>query len=71
MFFIEVVAVIVNLMLGFFESPKLDLYNSSYGPFHSRECHNLGFLIVYIQNLRLVFGWETEGIWTRVHRSCS
>ena len=25
-----------------------------------------------VQNLELVFGWEMEGIWTRVlHRSCS
>ena len=55
-----------------FESPKLDIYSSSYGPFHSRDCHNLGCLIVYVQNSGLVFGWETEEIWTRVlHRSCS
>ena len=32
MFFLEIVAAIVNLSLGF-ESPKLDLSNSSYDPF--------------------------------------
>ena len=42
----------------------MDLYNSSYCPFHFRDCHGLGCLIVSIQNSRLVFGWETEGIWT-------
>ena len=70
MFFIEVVAAIVTLMLGF-ESHKLDLYRSSYGLFHSQDCHSLGCLIVYVQNLELVFGWKTEGIWTHIlHRSC-
>ena len=54
MFFIEVVATIVNLMLGS-ESSKLDLYNSSYGPFYSRDCHSLGCLIVSLHNLELVF----------------
>ena len=35
-------------------------------------CDNLGCLIVSVQNLKLVFSWETKGIWTCVlHRSCS
>ena len=32
MFSMEIIAASINLMLAF-ESPKLDLYNSSYGPF--------------------------------------
>ena len=40
MFFIEVVAAIVTLMLGF-ESHKLDLYRSSYGLFHSQDMSHL------------------------------
>ena len=70
MLFIEVVAKIVNLML-ILESPKLDLYILSYGPFYSRDCHSLGCFIIYVQNSGLVFSWEMERIWTHVlHKSC-
>ena len=65
MLFIEVVSEIVNLML-ILESPKLDLYILSYGPFYSRDCHSLGCFIIYIQNSGLVFNWEMERIRTHV-----
>ena len=53
MFFIEVVAEFVNLILSF-ESPKLDLYSSSYGPSHSQDYHSLSCLFVCIRILGLI-----------------
>ena len=70
MFFIEVVAAIVNLMLGFLIT-KIGPLQLKYGQFHSWDCHSLCCLIVSVQNSRLVFGWETEEIWTCVpYKSC-
>ena len=55
MCFIEIVAAIVKLMLDF-ESPKLDLYSSSYGPFsETATCYPI--LTLYtVQNLGQIFG---------------
>ena len=63
--FMEIVSVSKNLMLGF-EALKLDLYNSSYSPF-SGTATGCPILTPYtVQILGLIFGWEKEGIWTRV-----
>ena len=61
----EIVDASMKLMLGF-ESSRLDLYNSSYGPFFGIAT---GFPILTpytIQNLGLISNWEKEGIWTSV-----
>ena len=71
MCFIDIVAEIVNLILGF-ESPKLDLYSSSYGPF-SRTATGYNVLTLYtVQILGQIFGWKKEEIWaTDLHGNYS
>ena len=71
MCFIEIVAAIVNLMLDF-ESPKLDLYSSSCGPFSgTATCYPI--LTLYnVQILGQIFGWKKGGFWASVlHRNYS
>ena len=71
MFFMEVIEASVKLMYAF-ESPKLDLYNSSYDPF-SRTATGCPVLTIHtVQILGLIFDWEKEGIWAIIlHRNCS
>ena len=55
--FMEIIVASVKLMLAF-ESPKLDLYSSSYGPF-SRTARGCPILTPYtIHILGLISGWE-------------
>ena len=61
----EIVDAIVKLMLGF-ESPKLDLYSLSYGPFSKTATNCPVSTIHTIQILGLIFGCEKRGIWISV-----
>ena len=65
MFFTEIIAASVDLILVF-ESPKLDLYSSSYGPFSWTATGCLVLILYTVQILGLIFGWEKEGFGTRV-----
>ena len=56
----EIAAKVVNLMLGF-ESLKLDLYSSSYGPFSGTTIGCPVLTPYIIQILELISGWEKKG----------
>ena len=59
MFFMEIIAASVNLMLDF-ESPKLDLYSSIYGLFF-RTTIGCPVLTLYtVQILGPIFSWEKK-----------
>ena len=65
MFYMEIIAASVNLM-EVFELPKLDLYNSSYGPFFGTAIDFLILALYIVQILGLIFGWEKKRIWISV-----
>ena len=60
MSFMEIISA-VSLKWAF-ESPKLDLYSSSYGQFFGTATVCPVLTINIVQILGLIFGWEKEGI---------
>ena len=69
MFSMKIIDAYVKLMYAF-ESPKLNLYSSSYDPFSGTSIDCPVLTPYTVQILGLISGCKKEGIWTRVlHRN--
>ena len=56
----EIIVASIKLMQAF-ESPSLELYRLSYGPFY-KTAKGFSILTLYtVQILELIFGWEKRG----------